>query len=236
MTSPVRELLAPDELGRHCFFAAMGGSGSTYLIERLRQRFSVGNKPDTAFRNDYPELRTATDQGSFLCRSGGYSASSSNLEEVLPGYLQWVQKDNRRVTVLNTCAELGLLSAYRVPGVVFLIRHPFHAYGSFIKPERHLADVAALGGPESDAAIDWFAMRWVRVVQEAERLRRMGLLGALVRYEFAPADAMAAGVTWVFDDFDVTRRNVDAVGQSAEERLRAKVVPDFFHYYADWRV
>ena len=110
-------------------FATIGGSGSTYLVRKLSSRCEVGNKPDTVFQAPVDGLEI--DQGTFEERSDGFPVKEGeSLEEMLARYIPHVQASAQRTTVLNTAAERGMLSKMAVRDVVFLVRHPLHAYVS----------------------------------------------------------------------------------------------------------
>jgi hypothetical protein len=212
-------------------FAAIGGSASTYLIHSLKRRYDVGAKPDTTFK----DLPAADHARQFERLSGGYRIpSGATLADILPGYLAYLAAGEHRTAVFNTCAELGLFSRLEVSHVVFLVRHPLHAYVSWGKPERHGRALDALGGLRSERAVRRYADRWCATIDEMRRLREMGLLGGLIRFERAAADAAPLGLSWIFDRFDPSRRNAGVLGGPAEDRLRALVGPRFSEVYESW--
>jgi hypothetical protein len=221
-------------------FASTGGSGSTYLIRALSRRFRVGDRPDTVFRMDYPELREATvpaDRSMFEQLAHGYRISpEATLEEVLPRYVKHLRRRFWRTAVFNTAAELGLFSELEIPGVVFLVRHPLHALASWAKPERHGALVDGLGGVADERALRHFARRWNAVAAEIRRLDRLELLGGVVRFEHAAADARPLGLGWAFSGLDSSRRGGDTLGPGVETRLHELVRDEYEALYPDWAV
>jgi hypothetical protein len=221
-------------------FSSIGGSGSTYLISRLERRYEVGRRPDSVFRRDYPELREGTvadDPRDFEERAHGYRiAPGATLEQVLPGYVEHLRRRRRRTAVFNTAAELGLFSQLGIDGVVFLVRHPLHAFASWAKPERHGDLVDGLGGVAGERAPAYFARRWNAVAAEIRRLEAAGLLGGVVRYERSREDARPLGLRWVFARLDGSRRNPDALPPEVETRLRALVREEYERLYPDWSI
>lgn len=221
-------------------FSSTGGSGSTYLIRSLSRRYQVGRRPDTVFRMDYPELREATvpaDWSMFAGLANGYRIPpESTLEEVLPAYVEYLRRRFWRTAVFNTAAELGLFSAQEIPDVVFLVRHPLHALASWAKPERHGKLVDGLGGVGDERALRHFARRWNAVVAEIRRLDGLRLLGGVVRFEYAVADARPLGLRWVFSRLDSSRRSGDVLGPEVEARLRELVQDEYDALYPDWAI
>jgi hypothetical protein len=220
-------------------FAAIGGSGSTYLIRSLMRRYDVGAKPDTVFRSPVPPPpdRPSTDgligdANLFAELSGGCRiAPGATLREVLPGYLEFVRSVGHRTAVFNTCAELGLFSDLAVHDVVFLARHPLRAYLSWAKPERHGPVLDRWGGVLSEPAIRYYATRWAAMVDEMSRLEQMGILGGLIRFERARADATPLGLAWIFDRFDERRMSLGVLPPHLEELLRSLVWPQYARLY-----
>ena len=221
-------------------FAAIGGSGSTHLIRTLATRYEVGAKPDTVFRPSYPELRIGDlniNQGTFAERSHGYAISTdATLEEILPEYVRYLRRSPSRTAVFNTAAELGLFSKYEIPDVVFLIRHPLHAFASWAKPERHGDIVRYLGGLNSPVAIERFARRWNAVVDEMRRLQEAGILGGYIRYEYAASDARPLGLGWIYRDLDSSRRNSAALSEVSSSFLQSLVHSRLMELYDVWDI
>ena len=222
-------------------FATMGGSGSNYLTQRLATRLDVGNKPDTIFRPFIPELRIGNlnaKQGIWSERTPGFPrVPGESIDAFLVRYVGFLRESDCGTAVFNTCAELGLFSKYAVQNVVFLIRHPLHAYASWSKPERHGEIIDHLGGINAEPAVQMFMRRWNRTVTEAIRLRHMGILGGLVRYESAREDASKLpGLEWVFSEFDSSKRNWGYVSSQAEELAREITRHVFDAIYFNWKL
>ena len=222
-------------------FSAIGGSGSRYLIERLSLRYCVGDKPDTVFRPRTAHLRIGNvnaNQGSFEQRSLGFQVEDGEtLESVLPKYLAFIAERPHCTAVLNTSAELGLLSQLGVDNVVFLVRHPLHAYVSWGKPIRHGDAVEYLGGRDSDRALQFYGRRWNNFTDEVLRMSERGILGGLVRYEHARRDtAEDEHLEWVFAEFDSSRRNYGILSPRSETLLRRITAANYFKLYNSWEV
>ncbi len=215
-------------------FSSMGGSGSTYLINTLSKRYSVGNKPDTVFFTSVNGIDV--DQGTFEERANGFPINpTETLEEVFPRYIAYLQKSNNRTVVFNVAAERGLFSKYEIPNVVFLIRHPMHAYVSWGKPERHKKYVDSFGGLNSPGAVNFYGNRWKTFMEECLRLKKMGILGGLIHFEYAHKDIKKLRhLEWVFKDFDSNKRNFGLLDPRYEKMLESIVQKAYFQIYDSW--
>jgi hypothetical protein len=214
---------------RPYLFVAIGGSGSTQLIDALSMWYDVGNKPDTVFRLSIPELHPGEfdlDQDRIRCRAPNFSeVEGESIDEFLIRYVGFLRMHPMRTAVFNTCAEVGLFSKHAIGDVVFLIRHPLHAYASWAKQERHGDTVNGLGGINSETPIRLFARRWASTVEEAFRLRAAGILGGVVRFEHAREDVrQLAGLEWVFENWDCSRRNFGVLAPRGEGLLKSLTI------------
>jgi|SRR6185369_20525 len=218
----------------HYLYSAIGGSGSTYLIKVLSRRYVVGDKPDTVFRNVINGV--LVDQGTFETRSQGFRPEpGETLEVLLPRYVTYLRSSSNRTAVFNLAAQLGLFSKLGIGGVVFLVRHPLHAYGSWGKPERHKRYVDLLGGLNSTSAVEFYAARWRAVVEECLTLQQAGILGGMVRFEFAKQEAnQIPGLSWLFEEFDCTKRNFGMLSTEAEQEMYNRVADMYFRIYDSW--
>lgn len=215
-------------------FSAIGGSGSSYLINVLSRRYVVGDKPDTVFSNSINGLKV--DQGTFEERSNGFKTlPGETLEDLLPRYVTHLRNAPSHTAVFNLAAQRGLFSKLAILGVVFLVRHPLHAYVSWSKPERHKQYVDSFGGVNSMGAVRFYANRWRAVVAECLRLREANILGGLVRFEHAHVDASVINdLAWVFDGFDSSKRNFGVLDTEYEEQMRDLVASVYFQIYDSW--
>jgi hypothetical protein len=129
--------------------------------------------------------------------------------------------------VLRATSLNGLLNKRGFRGVVFLLRDPLQAYLSYIKAERHLEYIDALGGPEAEAALQFWAWTWNAVGREYLDAIARGLDPLLVRYESIQQDVERSGssfLTRVFASF-VARTNATTLSASAQARLAELVEP-----------
>lgn len=222
-------------------FSAIGGCGSNYLIKTLSLKYEVGKKPDTIFRPRISKLKIEDrniHQGSLSERAPGFpEIPDETIDSFLLRYIKFIRSSEKRTVVLNTCAELGLFSKYDITDVIFLIRHPLHAYASWAKPERHGDIIESLGGINSESAIKLYANRWNAVIDELLILRDRNLLGGLIRFEYAQNDINEIPeLLWLVNDFDHTKRNYNYLSKTAERFLRNITYDRFLRLYLDWNI
>lgn len=217
--------------------SAIGGSGSTYLVQRLKELgYTVGHKPDTVFRPNHPETRVpggfTQDEGTFVGRSG-FDPIGSEIDQVLPEYLAYVGAHEGHVAVLNTAAELGLLSRFEVRDVLFLVRHPLHTYASWCHESRHLDIAEHFGGINAKRAIEYMARRWVRHTSEYIRLRSNHLAPRLIRFESATEDASTDFERQLVAGLDGSSRHHGFLNPEAEHYLRRISLVNYSAIYGD---
>ncbi|HKP74208.1 MAG TPA: hypothetical protein VJT67_01640 [Longimicrobiaceae bacterium] len=217
-------------------FAAFGGSGSTELIRRLSSRYVVGNKPDAVFFTQLGAVRI--DQGTFAERSRGFSPPpGATLQQAVTAYCRWLAARPDHTAVFNTAAGEGVFSAAGIPDVVFLLRHPVHAYVSWAKPERHGSLLEQFGGVNSEPGVTWYARRWKLAAREYLRLRAARIPCALVRYEHAERDARSLPeLRAIFAGFDGGRRNPGVLRPELEELMFESVRIVYSELYPSWAV
>lgn len=243
--------------GEYRIFAAYGGSGSSHLAARLGAfaRPDVWQPPFQGRR--LVEWEALTREPGLLLDASGYDAPAADWEpfhrrtdrmfedridpkrtirENLVRFCRWLEASGNRVVFVHA-AIMGLFSGSGIRNVTFLIRHPLHALASFAKPERHAAEVAALGGLESEKTIELWADRWNRTASEFLECRRRGLDPVLVRFEFADRDARVTDRhPSVFRDFRSSIRNTSPLSDTRAEQLRSLVADTYGELYGDWEL
>ena len=222
-------------------FSAIGGSGSTHLVKTLSEKYVIGHKPDTVFRPLLEDLRIDTlnsEQGSLAERAPGFSLiQDETIDAFLIRYIAYIRSSEKRTAVFNTCAELGLFSRHEISDVIFLVRHPLHAYVSWAKPERHGNIIDYLGGINSRTAVHFYAKRWNAVIKELLTLKEKNILGGVIRYEFASTDSQnILEISWAFEDFDGTKRNHGMLAEEGSRYLRQETFDLFSKVYPDWDI
>ena len=243
---------------RHTLFCALGGSGSSALRKALERsgRFArVGNRPDVPFLPEpcytvcYEPGRQRLDErglaarptpsaaAEFHRRSGARLDPERSIGEGLERYVTSLP-GLRQGALLNTAATLGFFSERGIRNVTFLVRHPLHAYGSWVKAERHLGNIERVGGPDSERSVEFWADLWSASVREYCTLRDKGLEPVLLRFEHAAEDAGRAGAELgaLFGRWDPSKRNPGVLRPDLEALMRERTAEGFAALYADWEV
>ena len=189
-------------------FSAIGGSGSTFLInELIRNGYDVLGRPDHHF---VPEIFYTVNKAVLVdddqliadynipikdsTRIAFYkmlNLPASNKEvtvsDAMLGHIKRIQSAPNATTVFNYLSTGGFFSTYGVRNIVHLIRHPLHCYISLAgRQHPHLSE--NFGGLDSVGAIRWFAQIWNRIADEYLTCVKLGLNHFLVRYEHVKED------------------------------------------------
>jgi hypothetical protein len=229
-------------------FVSFGGNGSRYLIDSLRRRYHVADKPDAVFQSVFDELFRALHidddtllwlrQQLFKRRAGlDYEVTGTTPVEILQEYLKETMDMPTHTVVFNTAFEFNFFSRAKIDNLVFQIRHPLQGYQSFTKPERHQPLIKHLGGPHSRSAATYYATRWRQAVEEYQRLQDSGLNVWLLRYEHINEDLNnLPDLRWVYEDFDQSRRNVGRLPTSIKRLIEAQVATSFEVIYPRWEL
>lgn len=235
----------------------LGGSGSTYLRRRIvvswmavyGTTLEVSLRPDTAWISE-PALRHMTPSRQwieglydlattescdrFKAQSGWRPKPYRSIDGNLADYLIWLARKARGAMFAVAHAH-GFFSDHRVHGVIFLVRHPLHAYGSWTKRERHANLVDPVGGKDAQEAAEGYCRRWCSLVDEYHACETNE--SVLLRFEQAPSDARdhdvlrAATEGWTPD-----LRNDGALAPATEDLIRSMTEARVRDLYGRWSV
>lgn len=215
-------------------FSTIGGSGSSYLISQLRQKFDVGNKPDAVFQDILEPLNI--DAGTFAERSGiGFQPKSRTPELAIIEFLNHIQSLENYALVSNLAHEMNLLSRLKIFGTNFLIRDPIDAYNSFYSNPRQKPKIVYLGGVNHKNAIDYYMHRWVTLAAEYGRLLDIGCRPNLIRYEHFRYDVEnIAGLEFLAENFILPKRRTNEMTMKTQNYIidKAKAVARWELRYA----
>lgn len=192
------------------------------MIQQLRRRYLVADKPDNALWHTMPGVDLTApivDQGDFVSRSLGFRPSGRHLADFFPDYIAWLRSHSDRTAMFGLSAEFSLFSLHGVPDVVFLFREPSDAYASWVKPERHKRLIDSLGGADSLKGISYYCHRWRRAAREYLRLDAEGLSPRLLRYEYVLADSQPLGLGWAYEDFRTGRGSAASLSPNTRWRI-----------------
>lgn len=242
---------------KYHIFCSYGGSGSSFLTKKL----DAFVRPDVwqpTFNGqmliEWKSVAKYPDHGELL-DIRGYDAvdvnwepfnrrtknkfkkfidSEKSIEKNLIQFCHWIQQTEHRVLF----AHAGIMNFFNknnISDVTYLVRHPLHAYVSFAKPERHKAQIEALGGIESTRAIEYWADRWNRHLEDYLKCKDKGLNPILIRFEYAKRDSQIATYhEQVFNDFATSKRNSKALSDRGEGLLKSLVSNNYFKIYEKW--
>jgi len=245
------------KMGPYHIFCAYGGSGSTFLIREL----GAFERPDMLWQPAF-QGRPLVEWANYrhrmdLLDEQGYDTTNvswkqfhprtdhkcvrlmdpqESIRENMLRFFRWIEGTEYKVF----CAHLAVMnffSHHDIRNVTYFIRHPLHSYGSFCKEERHLSEVNALGGIESDKAIEFWADRWNKVAEDYLRSVEKKLDPVLIRFEFAAQDGRVTPYhNNVLKNVDGSKRNYGILPEHLENRLRSLVEENYFRLYDDWNV
>lgn len=86
-------------------------------------------------------------------------------------------------TVWERAAQVGFFSNNRIPNVVFVFRHPLHAFADFYADAYSQILVDLMGGPNSAKAVAMWGEYWARHAAEYVKCCKRGLNPVKVTYE-----------------------------------------------------
>lgn len=210
----------------------LGEPGEAWFAIRTRKFHNNDRAEMLASQYDF-DYRVS-DYTDFVERSGGrYRPDPSRtIEQNLVGLC--ADAVRRRFDVgLNVSSAMSLFSRNEIRDVVFMIRHPASQYASFGADHRHGENLEALGGFESDLAVDVMMERWRLHVTEYLRCRDAGLDPVMVRYEHAPDDVAAiAPLARLFEGHEARPRH--ELSERVESRIRAQTADLVEELYGQW--
>lgn len=204
-------------------YVACGGSGSTELCNRLALfADEVQVRPDLVYYDSDRGLRLIRDSNPLPFIPPMPYGMTNSLASIYRrfGRIAWV-----------LCNPALPWSHHEMPPAAYLIRHPVHAFASWIKPERHADTAANYGGP--DGVLDRWCTWWLDIARDYIRGRWEGR-GHLLRYEHMISDAAGLELRDHLDGWDSDRRNdLDPV---LATRIRHLTEPEVLYLYGRWDV
>jgi hypothetical protein len=245
------------DTGPYHIFVGYGGSGSSYLITVL----DAFGRPDvwqpSYSRRPIVEWKHYAKARGVLLDERGYETTNVNwkdfnlrtknkfkgqidptktIRENLVNFCHWLENTNYKVFFVHT-AIMNFFSNNNIRNVTYLIRHPLHAYVSFSKKGRHRSEINMLGGMENARAIEFWADRWNRQIEDYLKSVAKKLDPILIRYEHVAQDRQASVYHQrVFKYFDGSRRNYGILSDEKVEYLKSLVSDNYFEIYQEWDV
>lgn len=220
-------------------------------MDILEKDIEVCRKPDTYFVNEgepftlkkdshhmligspYWLRQRPTQQAadSFAKRSGFKFSDSEDIYDGLRRYL--LEMDNKAV-LFNSIYKFGFFSSIKSPDLVILVRHPYAAYLSYAKPERHKNLADQMDGIKGDKFISYFCNSWNCLVNEYLKCKEFGAKS--LRYEYLEQDAVGISILdRVRRNWKPQIRNIDC--QSKEAVKIRKLTSNFYdEIYSQWDI
>lgn len=234
-------------------FHTIGGSGSTYLANELRQRgLRVDVRPDTYFvprlrnseTNLSPDHQFLIDGYHDLPKKAAceqfYSRTGYGLNPGTPLYLQLLEYIRMlklipdRTAIFNNLRIGRFFSSFGVDNIIHIIRHPLHNFVSLCG-HQHPEKVKDFGGLDTEGAVRYFADIWRVMVQEA-----IDCGHPVVRFEFAKSDFAQIDVppilAGLFDNWNSGKRNNSVLSEKNELLLYTLVAWEYRKLYGDWEI
>lgn len=230
-------------------FSCHGGMGSTFLHRRLRQLgYFVHLRPFIAFMpSDWPSrltrLQRLTEDGydglptelaaQIVKRRCRFQLDMTrSIEHNLNDYLRHIRHRSKLAVIFSRPSTMLFFSRNGIKRVNFIIRHPLHSYVSYTKRVRHYEVVAGLGGPDTEAGVEFWAREWNNTVQDA-----LDSGNKIIRFEFTHSDTRDdAELRRIFTSWDTTKRNHGVLSSAREKQLMDLVHDNYSRLYDRWNV
>jgi hypothetical protein len=237
----------------------MGGSGSTYLINELNNfDYAVQGREDYLFVPDIYLVKkdTVVDDSSIsqIINNGDYSVKIKvssirsfynrinrtvpkydvSVSDVVLEYIRELRHAKKATAVFCYLAMAGFFSKYMVKDVIYLIRHPLHAYVSLAGHQHpHLS--ATFGGLNTKEAVEWYANVWNSVTSEYLKCRRLGLNHHVLRYCFCKSDSRRLPInSRIFNNLKHSKRNAGVLSVKYENLLHKLTERNYNNIYGDY--
>ena len=236
-------------------FACYGGSGSTWLRNRLRRSWKTHMRPETFWLpvyfpqqsksatdfdqqltpDGYDNLPTKASMRGFDQRTPGYTVvdDGRTIDDVLRDYYLWMREQDKLAVMFSRAPMLGFFGRNKdiVRDTIFIVRHPLHQYISITKPQRHAEFVEQYGGRDTEGGVRFWAEEWNGFVEDA-----LACGMPIVRYEFVAHDSatLDAVPRDVFLKWDSSRRNKNMLSPENLRLLRELTRPCFEKLYGSW--
>lgn len=218
-------------------FVAGGGCGSTFMVSSLRKSlYKVHVRPDTAFsfKQDLDAFPSKENISQFYERSGGFWLNERrSINDNLVAYIEHLEQGNGLV-LLSRLSRLGnFLTRNGLSQSVCLVRHPLHAYVSFLG-HRHPNTASHLGGLESTERIRWYARQWNLMAADY-----IDSGASIIRFEHMQEDAREVSnpnLGILFKRWRSGLRNYDVLPADRTRLLEDLVAENYYKLYHQWEI
>ena len=206
----------------------LGGHGTTYILKR---NAGFLKRPDTAFGVRY------------RCTGLPSEESTRSLKVV---HAQWRYRTNKRLDVSKTieqnlldiidadtnvvlcgsCSSIYPFLTRNKLRALCIVRHPLHAYVSFLK-NRHPNHARQFGGFNTEEAVSWWAGMWNSIVQDM-----LDSGSNIYQYEKLPSDIKRS--LRIDKGWDGSYRNHRQLQGYMETKLKLATEDRFYQIYNEW--
>lgn len=217
-------------------FASGGGHGSVFLKDSLKLTLcKIHVRPDIAFDvssclDDLPDEKSAE---KFKEYTGFKLDLTKSINDNLVAYLRHLDEANA-IVLLSRMSRLGhFFTNNGISDAICLIRHPLHAYISFIG-HRHPKASDHLGGLESEERIRWYAQQWNLMTSDY-----LDSGSKIIRFEFIHDDVK--GITnpdlpYLLRSWRTDKRNYGILDAEKVSLLEDLVRETYYRVYDEWDI
>jgi hypothetical protein len=217
-------------------YVTSGGMGSSFLINALQKTgCQVHVRPDVAFATDqtledFPDIKNVAE---FHKRSRYTLDTKNTINNNLVSYLHFISERNQ-ITTLGRASRLGpFLTKNSIRNAVCLIRHPLHAYVSFVG-HQHPEAGQSFGSFASENRIKWYAEQW-----NCMAFDYLSSGNKILRYEYMHDDVKEItnpNLPNLLKSWTVGKRNYGVLDQEKEDLLKELTSENFYKIYSDWHI
>lgn len=217
-------------------FASGGGHGSVFLKDTLQQTLcNIHVRPDIAFDveltlDDYPDAKSIAE---FREYTGFELDASKSINDNVLAYLDQLEEMNA-IVLLSRMSRLGdFFTRNKMSTPICMVRHPLHAYISFIG-HRHPKASDHLGGIESEARIRWYADQWNLMTSDY-----LDSGSKIIRFEFMQDDVEGISnpdLPYLLRDWRTDKRNHGILDEEKTDFLKSLVSDTYYRVYEDWDI
>jgi hypothetical protein len=217
-------------------YAASGGHGSIFLVNALRETGRrIHIRPDVAFdlNQSLDDCPSQAGVKVFYQRTGYKLDVSKSINDNMVSYLNCICKAGEIVLITRLSRHGPFFCRNKISGVVCLVRHPLHAYVSFVG-HQHPEAAQEFGELDSNRRIEWYAKQWNLLVSDYINSRNK-----IIRFESMHNDLAGLSDTSLpklLKNWRPEIRNNGVLTKAKENFLKDLVAETFYKVYQDWDI
>jgi len=214
------------------FMTPHGGHGTVFLSKKINLRV----RPDVVF-GIYPIIKLKPDP---LCakqwrgRSGRKLDPDKTIEENLVDMITYCNKNKIHVLLSGRCSINNKFLTDNNIEATCIIRHPLHAYISFMK-NQHPEYAAPFGGFNTKDSVKWWAQIWMNITSDImESVIKKDSI--VYKFEEMPDSIKDPWLKERLAGWDPSKRNNGILDPELENTLFQLVKFHFFYFYKKWDI